>query len=622
MPNILLTTLADALGGPVPVDAVLDCTASRFRTVDDRVTAPKTVTVKITNGVPESPLILDESGVDWYWTLRLKFPRLGSSHTRHVAVPANEVEWADLVDIDRATMQPDPGAVPAWEAAVTQVQALIDNAQTDVEGAVGDAVAVQVPVAVSDAVTVQVDPKVQEAEQARAGAVAAQVAAEAVPAQVSTAMSEVLADPEDPFTTQLFANIADVGGALFAPLSGGATARFRRHVPEVLTSFQTGHGWTAVSGGGTTSLNDTADSYAGTQSVKMVTSGAGASQIIGSAAVAPLPAGHFYRIWVKVDAPETLARLRLFASDEPGFTKYYSIEATFSSSATAEVLRKWKAGEWVPIDMPLISATVTGTPNAAALTHLRVLANDRNIPATVHIGRVDYVPLPGAFPGGVVSLTYDDSWASAYTEARKVLAKYGYTATIFPIIERIDQAGYLSTAQLLELVREYGWEVGGHATTYAKHVQSLDGMTQAERRAELGAIRAWMQQNGITSSTFAYPNGRFDKATVADLAEYFTVGRMATGRYLIPDELTLPSLPLRVLGMNGGTNTVTAIKDEVDRAAASGTWVVLMFHDIVSPEGTSNDCTPAEHAEIVDYIASVGADCRSMQEVMRAYAAF
>lgn len=138
MAQILLTTLADALGGAVPTTAILKARASRVRSDGETVTAPKRVTVRITDGVPEAPVELDESGADWYWTITLSFPTAGAYVTRYVAVPTQDVEWADLVDIDRSTMQPDPGAVPAWEAAVAQVQALIGTIPTEVADALAE----------------------------------------------------------------------------------------------------------------------------------------------------------------------------------------------------------------------------------------------------------------------------------------------------------------------------------------------------------------------------------------------------------------------------------------------------------------------------------------------------
>lgn len=127
MGQVLLTALADALGGAIPSNARFQATASGFRAAGETVTAPRSVTATITDGVPDVPLILDVLPVDMYWTIQVSFPRSGRSITRYVQVPHGDVEWADLIDIDRATMQPDPGAVPAWTAAIAQVQAALDE---------------------------------------------------------------------------------------------------------------------------------------------------------------------------------------------------------------------------------------------------------------------------------------------------------------------------------------------------------------------------------------------------------------------------------------------------------------------------------------------------------------
>jgi len=117
-----LSTLVDSLGGPIPANAVLTATATRSRTEGATVVANRTITVDIVDGVPSVPLMLEASGVDWCWYLRLTFPSIGKRLDRWVAVPDSvSVEWADLVDVDPATLLPSESAVPAWTAAVEAV---------------------------------------------------------------------------------------------------------------------------------------------------------------------------------------------------------------------------------------------------------------------------------------------------------------------------------------------------------------------------------------------------------------------------------------------------------------------------------------------------------------------
>lgn len=137
MAEVLLSTLADALGGPVVADATFTATASRARAVGDGVVANKTITVSVVQGVPSEPILLDHSGVDWCWRLRVVFPSIGVRIDRTVAVPdVPSVEWADLVDVDPATLLPSESAVPAWTAAVGQVAAALADTETARDGAV------------------------------------------------------------------------------------------------------------------------------------------------------------------------------------------------------------------------------------------------------------------------------------------------------------------------------------------------------------------------------------------------------------------------------------------------------------------------------------------------------
>lgn len=424
---------------------------------------------------------------------------------------------------------------------------------------------------------------------------------------------------------ELAAITADDVGA--QPLGQGAVPRFTRAGVTVVSNFASGHGWTTASAGGATvSLNDTADFAFGTQSIKVVTAGGGSSTILEKTGLTTLPQTQMYRLWVKADSAETLSRLRLFVASDSGFANYYNFEVYFSEAVPTEVERPYQAGEWVPVAFPWSTATVgAGSPTLGSLTFVRILINDRNVPATVHIGRLDKVPYPGtAFPAGVVSMTYDDSFLSQYTIARAHLDTYGYAGTLFPILGRIDAAAdangtYLTSAQVDLLAFQHGWEVGGHATTLAQH-GAWSTMNSAQRTAELTAVRAYTQERGYNSSTFAYPSGITPIGAGTDMRPFYGVGRLALGRFSASgaDELPNPAIPLRLYGQNPTGLTLAQMKAEVDRAAANKTWLIFLFHDIVAAKAKANDVTTADHLALVDYIAASGLAVKTMYEVLAA----
>lgn len=230
MAKILLSTLMDALGGPVPVDAVLTFTATRSRASGAVVVANGTVTVRIVAGVPTEDVDLVPSGVDWAYKATLSVSSIGRRIDRTVAVPdVPSVEWADLVDVDPATGVPDPGAVPAWEAAVNAValSAAASAAARDASVSARDAAVVarvaaeaasgasgaaqfnaQAARDTAVAASATATTKAAEASANAAAAEAAKLAAQAVGDTSDTIMTNVAADPSSLFTAQLSATIA------------------------------------------------------------------------------------------------------------------------------------------------------------------------------------------------------------------------------------------------------------------------------------------------------------------------------------------------------------------------------------------------------------------------------
>ena len=406
-----------------------------------------------------------------------------------------------------------------------------------------------------------------------------------------------------------------------ANLGEGNVARFATSDVAVVTNFDPGHGYTIQSaGGGSSNLNDTTHALFGSQSIRITTAGAGASVIVQKLGDPPIPVGRMLRIRMVVDAPDTLARVRALVSDDPAFTRYYELESVFSSAGIPEVQRPFKAGEPVTISLPWATVKTTGTPDRNALTNLRLLFNDRSSGAiaNVHIERIETVPDPvPVFPDGVVTMTYDDSFVAHYLHARAHLDRYDMPGVAFPIFDRIGQPGYMTWAQLDALAHVNGWEIGGHATTYDKHVQSLTGMTSAERLAELRGNKAIQQARGYVSTSFAYPNGLVDAATELDLRKFYGAGRLALGRFSATgsDEMQIPSMPTRMYGQNCGNLSVAQIQAEIDRAKTNKTWLILMFHNLVTTKVDANDFTIANHSTIVDYLKSSGIAVATIDQV-------
>lgn len=110
-----------------------------------------------------------------------------------------------------------------------------------------------------------------------------------------------------------------------------------------------------------------------------------------------------------------------------------------------------------------------------------------------------------------VALTFDDGYASFYTQAWPILKEYHFPATVFVITAAVDGPCFLSWEQLRHL--DANWvEIGCH-TRYHPSLPSLGG----ER---LWEETWWSRQDiaehlAIPVSSYCYPAGQYNPAVVA-----------------------------------------------------------------------------------------------------------
>lgn len=620
MAEILLSTLADALGGPVVADATFTATATRARAVGDGVVANKTITVSLTAGVPSEPILLDQSGVDWCWRLRVVFPSIGVRIDRTVAVPdVPSVEWADLVDVDPATLLPDAGAVPAWTAAVGQVAGLLADtvvardAATTAQGLSEDA---------RDAAVLARGI----AEGARDGAVVAKGASEAARDQAQvyaantvelqdTTFTALLADPESGTRAQLSATIAEAVN----PLASSALMRaphppYAANVRSMLGAFAPGHIWAAF-GTGDHNLNDTSDHYLGTQSATVAIPAASTALGFQATGLGLNLTGKMLRFYLKLDNAAVVSGVRLYVGNA-GLTASWNKWITGTEASPGAVVR---SGEWAVIDVTLEDATVTGTPDIANVDTIRVFAQGLGATPTVFkfggVAVVDADEL-NRWPNGVLAMSFDDNFASHFTKVAPYLDKYGYRATMFPILSRFDQPGFMTTDQALNL-RDRGWEIGAHATTQTVHDNALTTLSPHQRHAEFEALRIWMSNHAAISTSYAYPVGYWSKEIATQLAAYFDSGRLATGRL---NNVRLEA-PYRVQTLNVGVTGLATTKALIDAAVASRTFLSIYWHNIVDSGASGGAMTVANFQEIVDYVRASGIAVATYGEVVASSAA-
>jgi peptidoglycan/xylan/chitin deacetylase (PgdA/CDA1 family) len=219
-------------------------------------------------------------------------------------------------------------------------------------------------------------------------------------------------------------------------------------------------------------------------------------------------------------------------------------------------------------------------------------------------GAVTHAAATNPAPAAKISFTFDDGLASALTQAKPTLAKYGLTGTSYVITKCIGMttapntchantdARYMSWTQVKQL-QAAGWEIGSHTQThpYLATSDATDGqpnvLTPAQVTTELAGSKADLAAQGITATAFSTPYGDYSNATLAQIAQYYTSHRgfadQNTNIWPYNDYL-LNNMPVQ-----SGV-TVAQVKTKIDAAIAGKQWLILTMHDIaVSPSTNPDD---------------------------------
>ena len=407
--------------------------------------------------------------------------------------------------------------------------------------------------------------------------------------------------------------------------------------------FQTGHGWT-VGGSGTASsnVNDTTDFVRGTQAVRVTTAGnAVQSQVRRLAQPVMDLTGKLIRLILKVDDVTNLDRIE-FLLGTSTFANFFRWTVHTHSAVNPNYVQ---SGEWVTVHLNwadvsafggTYSLNASGTPNSrTGFTDMQVNCYDKGTGAvTYRLQAVELVPdTTETFPSGVISITFDDSYASVYDLARPKMDSLGFSGTMFNIAEAIGSSSvYLNTTQMRSMQDFSGWEMGGHAYGTAAHAARYTTMTEQAVDDDFRKLRAWLVTHGFTSEHFAYPGGQFGKTTDGVPVDQIAARYFTTARSIISEnvESFAPAMPYRlkaVTGINDGASiggvtvsSLTATGGKLDRCLNNGDWLNLCLHKIVT--GSPADSTEIGQAgfnTLMDAIASRGIPVITVSEAMRYY---
>lgn len=382
-------------------------------------------------------------------------------------------------------------------------------------------------------------------------------------------------------------------------------------VRTIITQFQPGHGFVAT-GVSRSDVNDNAAGHfiCGTQAATVRTVGDGTTYAdLTSTRLRFDSTGSYLAVRYRLSSARGPRSLELDIANDAQFRHFYRWRFADRSSTLGAGFSY--DDEWEQIFLSFADATATGHPSRSGLTAARLRVRDGGKPVTVQWQEISLVPEPAElFPRGVATICFDDLYQTQYLRGRPVLDAHGYRATVAVLRQAIGMAESMTLAELRSLQDDLGWEIGCHADTLAVHRATDIGKPLPEVEVDLRAEKTYLRENGLAGGNmFAYPSGLWNPAVIAMVRKYCQAGRLDFFR---TQETFPPANPFKLracgrISAAAGGHTAEMVRGYIDSAAAHRSWLILIFHKIVSGNAAiSTECSLGDFESVISHLAGSG----------------
>ena len=393
------------------------------------------------------------------------------------------------------------------------------------------------------------------------------------------------------------------------PAAGGCiTAAQELPVDQtVITRFGRGSGFVLTGAADSSRIGGRGPDGCGAPVAKVVTKGDGVTYAdLTSTQMRFDTTGKYLAVRYRLSSALATQTLELDVANDPQFTRFFRWQ--FADRAAQLGSGFCYDNEWEQIYLSFADATAYGNPDRSRITALRLRAQDHGTQVTVSWQDVALVSDPGRlFPRGIATICFDDIYETQYTRAMPVLRRYGFRGTVAVIRQVIGMPDGMTLAQLHSL-QDLGWEIGCHADSRAVHHATDLGVPLAVVSSDLRAELSFLRANGFAGDKIlAYPSGRWSPRVIDMVSGHCVAGRLDFFR---TQETFPPANPYKLracgsISSIAGTHTAADVTGYIDAAAANRSWLILIFHKIVTGAPVQRtECSLADFQAIIAHLAA------------------
>ncbi len=203
--------------------------------------------------------------------------------------------------------------------------------------------------------------------------------------------------------------------------------------------------------------------------------------------------------------------------------------------------------------------------------------------------------VPTGFNRALVSLTFDDGFASQYTSGGALLLQYNFNATFFITTGFLNSSFYYMTDSTVMDLKNSGNEIADHTVSHPR----LTGLSGLDLTSELHDSQAYLQNHfGVTANDFASPFGEVDDQVLTGVKTYFRSHRGVADGYNYKDSFDIYNLKVKNVLV---TTTTAEVEAWLQEAARTKGWLILVYHQVDSG-GDTYSVLPKNFASQLDAI--------------------